>query len=250
MTSLMQPAFSHPIDTPLMPHRSDGERCIRFERVSCVAGTRVVLNGIDLELAQPRIGIIGRNGSGKSMLARCLNGLLLPREGRICIDGYDTRKQGREVRDCVGLVFQSADHQLIMPTVSEDIAFGLQARRCPLGQIKSSVAAILERFDISHLAHRPVSELSGGEKKLVTLLGVLVLNPAYLVLDEPMNGLDLTQRKRFMTLLEGLPQRICLITHELDQLSGFDRVIAMDEGRVVLDGEPSFVIARWKSRYL
>lgn len=231
------------------PGAGRADQAIVLTGVSHVAGERQVLADLSLRLDERRIGIIGRNGSGKSTLARCLNGLTVPQRGRVLVDGLDTASSGRAVRRRVGYVFQNADHQLIMPTVAEDIGFGLRSLKRSPEQSAIVTAAILEAFGVAHLAHRPVSELSGGEKRLITLLGVLVMAPRYLVLDEPMGGLDLYQRRRFAERIDGLAQNVIMITHDFEHLSGFDRVLALHEGRVVLDGPPDLVTARWTARY-
>jgi biotin transport system ATP-binding protein len=136
-----------------------------------------------------------------------------------------------------------------MPTVSEDIAFGLRSLRRSREQSAAAVAAILDAFGVAHLENRPVAELSGGEKRLITLLGILVMEPRYLILDEPMSGLDLYQRRRFAEWVEGLAQNVVLITHDFEHLAGFDRVLALHEGRVAFDGTPRFVTTRWMDRY-
>lgn len=228
---------------------SDTARGIVLAGVSHMAGERQVLADISLRLDQRRIGIIGRNGSGKSTLARCLNGLIVPQRGRVAVDGLDTASSGRAVRRRVGFVFQNADHQLIMPTVAEDIGFGLRSLGRSGEQSAVAIAAILEAFGVAHLAQRPVSALSGGEKRLITLLGVLVMAPRYLVLDEPMGGLDLHQRRRLAGRIGGLAQHVIMITHDFEHLCGFDRVLALHEGRVVLDGPPDLVTGQWMARY-
>lgn len=217
--------------------------------VSHTAGDRTVLSDISLNLDQRRIGIIGRNGSGKSTLARCLNGLVVPQHGEVLVDGLDTRSSGCAVRRRVGYVFQNADHQLIMPTVTEDIAFGLRSLRRSPDESAAAVSTILEAFGVAHLAHRSVAELSGGEKRLITLLGVLVMQPRFLILDEPMSGLDRYQQRRFAEWVEGLSQNVVLITHDFEHLTGFDRVLALHEGCVVFDGTPRFVTTRWTECY-
>lgn len=233
--------------TPVPDHRR--AQYLRLDGVSHSVGGRAVLQDISLDLAEHRIGIVGRNGSGKSMLTRCLNGLIVPRSGEVTLDRLSTAQDGDAIRRRVGMVFQSVEQQLIMPTVFEDVLFGMRSLALSREEARRAVSEILDRFGIAALGHRPVAELSGGEKRLVTLVGVLVMQPDHIVLDEPMTGLDHYQRRRFCECLADLPQQVIMVSHELDYLHGFDRVIAMHEGRVVLDGDPAFTIPRWKDRY-
>lgn len=222
---------------------------LRLLDVSHRVGGRTVLRKLNLTLSERRIGIIGRNGSGKSMLVRCLNGLIIPKEGRVMLGDLSTARHARTIRRHVGMVFQSVEQQLIMPTVAEDVAFGLRSLTLSRTEAKQAVDAILAELGIAHLAERPVAELSGGEKRLVTLAGVLVMRPDHLVLDEPMTGLDHYQRRCLSERLLGLPQQVIMVSHELDYLAQFDRVIALHEGEVVLDGSPESTISAWKQRY-
>ena len=150
---------------------------IVLEAVSHDFAGRPVLVDIDLALPERRIGIVGANGSGKSTFARLLNGLVLPRTGRVLIDGVDTTKDVKAIRRKVGFVFQNPDHQIVMPIVGEDLAFGLKARKIPKGEIDARIDAALARYDLGHLRERPVHLLSGGEKQLVALSAVLVTEP-------------------------------------------------------------------------
>ncbi len=210
---------------------------------------REVLSGVTLSIAERRVALIGANGSGKTTFARCLNGLIVPDEGTVAIDGLDTRSQGAEVRRRVGYLFQNADHQIVYPVVDEEIGFGLRNMGRTREETAVAVADILARFDAGHLAERPVHALSGGEKRLVTLLSVLVMQPRHLVLDEPTTGLDHGQKRRLADLVAGLPQSVVMITHDFEQIRNFDRAIAFQGGRVVLDGEPRFVVPRWIEAY-
>lgn len=222
---------------------------LRLLNVSHTVSGRTVLRNINLDLPERRIGIIGRNGSGKSMLIRCLNGLIIPKSGSVMLGDLITAKDAKAVRRHVGMVFQSVEQQLIMPTVHEDVAFGLRSLRRSKPEMKAAVDRILEEFGIAHLSERPVAELSGGEKRLVTLAGVLVMEPDHLLLDEPMTGLDHYQRRQLIERLNDLRQQVIMVSHELEYLAHFDRVIALHEGEIVMDGKPEPTIADWKARY-
>lgn len=209
---------------------------IRLEGVTHRYGDRTVLDGIDLELSEHRIGIVGANGSGKSTLARLLNGLVLPTVGRVLVDGLDTRRDGAAVRHRVGFVFTDPDAQIVMPTVAEDVAFSLRRHRLPRPEVRRRVMGTLERFGLAGHADHPAHLLSGGQKQLLALAAVLVTEPAVLVCDEPTTLLDARNARRVAQTLDALPQRLVLVTHHLEQVSAFDRVLVVDEGRVVADG--------------
>lgn len=206
---------------------------------------RAVLRGITTTLDEQRIGVIGANGSGKSTFARLLNGLLLPTSGTVRVAGHDTRRAGKAVRGLVGFVFQDPDMQIVMPTVAEDVAFGLKHHGVPRAQIPERVAATLERFGLAQLADSPAHLLSGGEKQLLAVASVTVLEPACVVFDEPTTALDLRNRRRTWDVITQLPQRTVVVTHDLDAVAGFDRVLVFDEGRIVADGPPADAVAAY-----
>lgn len=212
---------------------------IRFDDVQHRYGERRVLAGIDLTLREHRIGLVGANGSGKSTMARMINGLVSPTSGSVSVDGLDTSSKGREVRRRVGFVFTDPDNQIVMPTVAEDVAFSL--RRSGLGkeQAADRVARTLARFGLSGHADHPTHLLSGGQKQLLALAAVLVTEPRVIVADEPTTLLDLRNARMVSDLLYGLPEQLVLVTHHLHLLDGFDRVVVIDAGRVVADGPPA-----------
>src|SRR5690606_18082176 len=152
------------------------------------------------------IGVVGANGSGKSTLVRLLNGLALPASGSVRVDGLDTASRTREVRRKVGFVFQNPDNQIIYPVVAEDLAFGLRNLGVPRAEIEARVQAGLDRLGIGHLADRPSHGLSGGEKQMVALAAVLVMEPSVIVFDEPTTLLDLRNRNRLRDIISALPQ--------------------------------------------
>lgn len=209
---------------------------IRFEGVGHAYGERTVLREVDLELAEPRVGIIGANGSGKSTLARMINGLLTPTSGRVTVDGLDVASEGAAVRRRVGFVFADPDAQIVMPTVAEDVAFSLRRRKLPRAEVDRLVTEALDRFDLAGHHDHPAHLLSSGQKQLLALAAILVTEPAVLVCDEPTTLLDLRHARRVAALLEALPQQVVLVTHHLELLAHWERVIVIDEGRVVADG--------------
>lgn len=215
---------------------------VTLDAVTVRFGSRAVLEDLTLELSEPRIGLIGANGSGKSTLARLLNGLVLPSEGTVRVDGLDTAEEARAIRKRVGFVFQNPDNQIVLPIVREDLAFGLKNTGVPRREIPERVERQLEHFGIAHLADRPSHALSGGEKQLVALAAVLVMRPELVVLDEPTTLLDLRNRNVIRAAVAALPQQAVVVTHDLDLLTGYDRVLVLDEGRVVHDGKPQIAV--------
>jgi len=220
---------------------------IVLDSVSHGFGARRVLDAISCTLTERRIGVIGANGSGKSTFARLLNGLVLPDEGRVAIDGRDTRTETKAVRRRVGFVFQNPDNQIVYPIVAEDVAFGLKRLGLPKAELARRVAETLERFGLSHLADQGAHVLSGGEKQLLALAGVLAGAPEILVLDEPTTLLDLRNTRRIARILEDLPQRVVLVTHDLALLETFERVLVLDGGRIVADDRPGPAITAYRA---
>lgn len=218
---------------------------IELENVTLSYGERTVLRQVSLSLAEKRIAIVGANGSGKSSFARLLNGLVQPSEGQVLIDGLNTRKHGKDIRQKVGFVFQNPDNQIVFPVVEEDLAFGMKNLGFPKQEIIRKTTEILARYDMSELRQHPAHLLSGGQKQLLAIAGVLVMQPAYIVMDEPTTLLDLRNKRRVTRAIEALEQTVILVSHDLDMLLDFDRVIVFDEGRVIADDCPARAIPRY-----
>ncbi|HEX8434995.1 energy-coupling factor ABC transporter ATP-binding protein [Archangium sp.] len=205
-------------------------------------GERPVLQGLDLTLSERRVAVVGGNGSGKSTFARLLNGLLVPERGRVLVDGLDTRKDARAIRRKVGFVFQNPDNQIVLPTVEEDVAFGLKNLRLGPADISERVTAILRRYGLEDFRHHPAHLLSGGQKQLLALSSVLVMEPRYVVFDEPTTLLDLRNKRRLAQAIHDMPQTAIVVSHDLELLRDFDRVLVFDGGRVVLDDVPAVAL--------
>ncbi len=212
---------------------------IAVEGVTHRFGDREVLRAVSATLAEHRIGIVGANGSGKSTFARLLNGLQLPTMGRVLVDGLDTRREGRAVRRRVGFVFQNPDHQIVYPTVEEDLAFGLKPLKLDRSTVAARVDAALDRFGLGAHRQRPAHLLSGGEKQLLAIAGVLVTEPAVIVFDEPTTLLDRRNARALARVVEGLAQQAIVVSHDLGLLAGYDRILVFDEGRLAMDDVPS-----------
>ncbi len=218
---------------------------VEIDGVSHAYGERPVLREVSLVLAESKVGVIGGNGSGKSTFARLLNGLVVPTAGRVLVDGLDTRTDVRAVRRRVGFVFQDPDAQIVHPTVAEDVAFGLHNQRVPADERDERVAEVLARYGLAGHADHPAHLLSGGQKQLLAIAGVLVMRPLRVVLDEPTTLLDLANKRRIARVVDELEQDVVVVTHDLDLLEGFDRVLVFADGRVVADGPPDEAVAAY-----
>ncbi len=217
---------------------------IEFERTVVKNAQVTVLHGLDLTLSQARIGVVGPNGAGKSTFARLLNGLVLPSEGRVRVGGIDTREDVRAVRRRVGFVFQNPENQIVFPIVSEDMAFGLKRRVPDKNERRARIAAQLDALGIAHLADRASHLLSGGERQLAALAAVLVTHPDLVVFDEPTTQLDLRNRNRVRDAIAALDRQAVVVSHDLDLLADFDRVLVVLDGRIVADDMPGPAL-RW-----
>ncbi|MBV7516199.1 energy-coupling factor ABC transporter ATP-binding protein [Ensifer sp. ENS12] len=218
---------------------------IRFTDCAVRFGERVALHPLNLTLSEKRVGIIGLNGSGKTTFARLINGLVKPSSGRVMVNGLNTVEDDRAVLSEAGFIFQNPQHQLIMPIVAEDIAFGLKNRGLSREEIDRRMQGALSRFGIEHLARRRVHELSGGETQLVAMASVVVTDPKILILDEPTNQLDLRNRRHVAETIEGLPEDTVVITHDLALVENVDRLLLFHEGRLAADGDPHETIRRY-----
>ncbi|MGJ3265384.1 MAG: energy-coupling factor ABC transporter ATP-binding protein [Salinarimonas sp.] len=219
---------------------------IVLDQVSVTMQERPILRGLDLVLDERRVGIVGVNGSGKSTLARLLNGLVLPDAGSVSVRGLDTRKQTRAVRRKVGFVFQNPENQIVFPIVGEDVAFGLRNLGLSKREAAARAQAALAAHGLDALAERPAHTLSGGEKQMLALVSVLVMEPEIVVLDEPTTLLDLRNRNRIRAAIAGLAQTAIVVTHDLELVRDFDRVVVVDEGRIAADDAPEAALAWYR----
>ncbi len=218
---------------------------IRFEGAGVSYGVRVALAPVTLQLREKRVGIIGLNGSGKTTFARLINGLTKPSVGRVVVNGQDT-SDAKAVLTDVGFIFQSPQNQIILPVVRDDIAFGLKSRGYKPAEITARVEAVLQRFSAAHLADRRAHELSGGELQLAALCSVLATGPDILILDEPTNQLDLKNRGLVQKLVESLSESAIVISHDLELVADYERVLVFHEGNLVADAPAQEAIRRYK----
>lgn len=228
--------------------KPDEKLALEFTDVNLVRNDQKILHNLNVLTSEHRIGVIGANGSGKSSFARLLNGLLTPTDGSAKILGYDVKQTPKDVRRQVGFVFQNPDNQIVYPVVSEDIELGLKGMNVPKVERKAKVEEILSRFNLLHLKDRSVHMLSGGEKQMIALSSVLIMQPKMIVFDEPTTLLDLRNRNAVASTIMALEQYVVLVTHDLELLSAFDRVLVFDEGRIAADDSPKEAIAWYKRK--
>lgn len=226
-------------ETACDPRRAD---YAVFDQVSLKRGDKTVLDGLSLTLSERRIALIGLNGSGKSSFVRLLNGLLLPDSGTLQIYGADTRQARANLPRHVGFVFQNPDHQAIFPTVEEEIAFGLTQLGQSRQEARPNARRFLEAHGCAHLAERPFLDLSEGQKQLICILAVLVMQPGLIVFDEPFSSLDGLATRQIMSLIRGLEQKLIMVSHDLELIRDFDRVLWLQDGQIRMDGEPGAVL--------
>lgn len=198
-----------------------------------------VLQDISLSIeAGASVGLVGANGAGKSTLMKLLVGLLKPTSGQMQICGLNVEKKNlAEIRRRIGYVFQDADNQLFMSTVYEDIAFGPLNYGLPKEEVERKVQAAMEQTGTTHLKDQPVYQMSGGEKRLVSIATILAMEPDCILMDEPEAALDPRNRRRLIELLKNLKPAKLIASHDLDLIwDTCDRVILMSHGRIVADG--------------
>ncbi len=210
-------------------------------------GDVAVLGSTTLTLAEQRIALVGPNGSGKSTLARLLNGLVSPSTGRVLVDGLDVAREGAAVRRKLAFCFTDPAAQLVMPTAVEDVALSLRRSHPDKTERRRAALAVLESFGLAGLADRSVHALSGGQRQLLALAGVLATDPDVLVADEPTTLLDLRNTRAIADLLFSLSQQLVLVTHDLDLALCCDRALLLDGGEVVADGPPADVVEHYRS---
>ncbi|MBZ0130313.1 MAG: energy-coupling factor ABC transporter ATP-binding protein [Rhodobacteraceae bacterium] len=222
-----------------MPEQAGG---VALAGVTFIRNDRRIIDDLTLRLDERRIGLVGRNGSGKSTLARLIAGLIPADSGDVRVGGVDVARDRKAAIRIVGILFQNPDHQIIFPTVAEEIAFGLGQ----LGEGKAGSRAgaleMLSRFGCTDWADRPVHVLSQGQRHLVCLMAVLAMQPGLIVLDEPLSGLDIPTTRALTAYLDRLDQQIIHITHDPATLAGYGRVLWLDQGKIALDGAPDQVL--------
>ncbi len=195
------------------------------------------------------VAIIGKNGSGKSTLAKNLNGLLIPTSGAVYVAGYDTKDDAHiwDVRQTAGMVFQNPDNQLVSAIVEDDVAFGPENLGVPPEEIRKRVDKALSDVNMGAFKKKAPHLLSGGQKQRIAIAGVVAMKPECIIFDEPTAMLDPKGRKEIMSIIDELHAdgiTVVLITHFMEETVNADRIIIMNDGKVLMDGTPEEVFAR------
>ena len=209
------------------------------------------IDGVSLQIeAGSFVAILGHNGSGKSTLAKTLNGILLPSGGTVLISGMDTADDANllNIRREVGMVFQNPDNQIIANLVEDDVGFGPENLGVPTEEIWKRVDEALAAVGMTAFRLKSPNHLSGGQKQRVAIAGVMAMHPKCIVLDEPTAMLDPNGRKEVIRTVTELNRSegvtVVLITHYMEEVIGADRLVVMDDGKVIMDGTPREVFAR------
>lgn len=213
----------------------------------------LVLKDVSLEIPKGQfVALLGHNGSGKSTLARTFNAIMLPEGGKVYIDGMDTsdEKLLYEIRKKAGMVFQNPDNQLVATIVEEDIAFGPENLGLDSAEIRTRVDSALKTVGMYAYIHHAPHMLSGGQKQRIAIAGVLAMKPDCIVLDESTAMLDPMGRKEVMDTIKKLNKEmritIILITHYMEEAAQADRVVVLEDGKLVMDGSPKDVFDQEK----
>ena len=208
------------------------------------------IEGLSLDVEQGSfLAVIGRNGSGKSTLAKNINGLFVPTEGVIYVDGWDTRDDEHiwDVRQTAGMVFQNPDNQLVSSIVEDDVAFGPENLGIDPAEIQERVDEALQGVNMFDYRYKSPHQLSGGQKQRIAIAGVVAMRPRCIVFDEPTAMLDPKGRKDVLQIIRKLHEEgitVILITHFMDEAAMADRVVILDHGKVRMDGTPAEVFRR------
>lgn len=204
-----------------------------------------VLDNVSLTIKEGEfVAVLGHNGSGKSTLAKHLNGILVPDMGDCIVDGINTRDENRlfEIRSDVGMVFQNPDNQMVAAVVEDDVAFAPENLGVPSEEIRLRVENCLKAVGMYDFRREQPSRLSGGQKQRVAIASVLAMEPKYIILDEPTAMLDPQGRIEVVETVKKLNRErgvtVVLITHYMDEAAEADRVVVMDNGKVLLDNSP------------
>ncbi len=226
---------------------------IKRDEEEQVEGVDRALDGLTLDIEEGSfVAVLGHNGSGKSTFAKQVNGILVPTDGTVLISGMDTRDESHiwDIRRTAGMVFQNPDNQIIGNTVEEDVGFGPENLGVPTEEIWKRVDESLEAVGMTAYRLKSPNKLSGGQKQRVSIAGVMAMKPKCIILDEPTAMLDPNGRKDVIRTVHELNRRekitVLLITHYMEEAVDADRIVVMDEGKVVMDGSPREIFSRVK----
>ena len=211
---------------------------------------KIAINDVNLQIKEGEfIAILGHNGSGKSTMAKHMNALLIPTEGKMLVNKMDTSDMNNlwNIRETAGMVFQNPDNQLVETIVEEDVAFGPENLGVPPEEIRKRVDEALERVGMSEYKRHAPHLLSGGQKQRIAIAGILAMKPKCIIFDEPTAMLDPSGRKEVLDTIIDLNKNygitVILITHYMDEAAKADRIVVMDKGKLILDGKPRDVFS-------
>ena len=226
---------------------------IRRDEEENIEEVNRAIDGVDVDIKRGDfVAVLGHNGSGKSTLAKHVNGLLLPTEGTVWVGDMDTRDEEHiwDVRKTAGMVFQNPDNQIIGNIVEEDVGFGPENIGVPTEEIWKRVEASLKAVGMTAYRLQYPNKLSGGQKQRVAIAGVMAMKPECIILDEPTAMLDPNGRREVIRTIHELNRTegitVLLITHYMEEAIEADRIIVMDDGRIVMDGQPREIFSRVK----
>lgn len=211
---------------------------------------KIAINDVNLQIKEGEfIAILGHNGSGKSTMAKHMNALLIPTEGKMLVNKMDTSDMNNlwNIRETAGMVFQNPDNQLVATIVEEDVAFGPENLGVSPEEIRKRVDEALERVGMSEYKRHAPHLLSGGQKQRIAIAGILAMKPKCIIFDEPTAMLDPSGRKEVLDTIIDLNKNygitVIIITHYMDEAAKSDRIVVMDKGKLILDGKPRDVFS-------
>ncbi len=224
---------------------------IRRDEEGNVESINKALDEVSLDIQKGDfVAILGHNGSGKSTLAKQINAILTPTEGTLYVNGMDTKDEDKlwDIRQSAGMVFQNPDNQIIATVVEEDVAFGPENLGVPTADIWKRVEKSLWAVGMYEYRHHSPNKLSGGQKQRVAIAGIMAMKPECIILDEPTAMLDPNGRKEVIRTVHELNKEekvtVLLITHYMEEVIHADKVIVMDDGKVVMQGTPREIFSR------
>ena len=223
----------------------------KYDEEGNVCETKRAVDGVELDVKKGDfVAILGHNGSGKSTLAKHINALLLPSEGEVWVAGMNTKEEAHvwDIRQSAGMVFQNPDNQIIGTVVEEDVGFGPENMGVPTEEIWTRVEEALKAVGMYKYRKHSPNRLSGGQKQRVAIAGIVAMHPQCIILDEPTAMLDPNGRKEVIRAVRALNMvediTVLLITHYMEEVVHADKVIVMDEGKVVMQGTPKEIFSR------
>ncbi|MBQ6550012.1 MAG: energy-coupling factor transporter ATPase [Lachnospiraceae bacterium] len=222
-----------------------------YDENDVLVRTSRALDGVTLDVTEGSfVAVLGHNGSGKSTFAKHINALLMPTEGTVIFSGRDTAEIENlwELRKEAGMIFQNPDNQIISNVVEEDVAFGPENLGIPSEEIIARVAFALERVGMEAYRLSSPNKLSGGQKQRIGIAGLLAMKPRCILMDEPTAMLDPVGRREVLRTVHELNRdehiTVVMITHYLEEVTDVDRVVVMDQGKIVMDGTPREIFSR------